>query len=67
MKVFAFIFARGGSKGLARKNIRELNGIPLIGYSINLAKSMDEISKFKSGISFDHLFGSLRFSLIYPA
>lgn len=30
----AFIFARGGSKGLPRKNIRSLNGIPLIAHSI---------------------------------
>jgi CMP-N-acetylneuraminic acid synthetase/spore coat polysaccharide biosynthesis predicted glycosyltransferase SpsG len=29
--------ARGGSKGIPRKNLRPLNGIPLISYSINLA------------------------------
>lgn len=33
----AFIFARGGSKGLPRKNIRSLNGIPLIAHSILVA------------------------------
>ena len=27
--------ARGGSKGVVNKNIRELNGVPLIGYTIN--------------------------------
>ena len=29
--------ARGGSKGIPRKNLRPLNGAPLISYSINLA------------------------------
>lgn len=29
--------ARGGSKGIPRKNLRPLNGVPLISYSINLA------------------------------
>ena len=29
--------ARGGSKGIPRKNLRPLNGMPLISYSINLA------------------------------
>ena len=32
--VYAFIFARGGSKGIPRKNIRKLAGKPLIAYSI---------------------------------
>lgn len=36
----AFIFARGGSKGLPGKNILELNGKPLIQYSIETAKSL---------------------------
>ncbi|KHS85088.1 MULTISPECIES: cytidylyltransferase domain-containing protein [Pectobacterium] len=44
-KNYAFVFARGGSKGLARKNIKLLNGKPLIAYSIELAKSMKEISE----------------------
>lgn len=33
----AFIFARGGSKGIPNKNIQPLNGIPLIGYAIRSA------------------------------
>lgn len=33
----AFIFARGGSKGIPRKNIQLLAGKPLIGYSIETA------------------------------
>ena len=29
-RTFAFIFARGGSKGLPGKNIKELGGMPLL-------------------------------------
>lgn len=45
MSVYAFIFARGGSKGLPGKNIKPLGGMPLIGHSIRLAKSLDAIEK----------------------
>ena len=38
MKTFAFIFARGGSKGLPKKNILDLGGLPLIAHSILSAK-----------------------------
>lgn len=34
------ICARGGSKGIPGKNIKPLNGKPLIGYSIDLAKQV---------------------------
>ena len=37
MKILAIIPARGGSKGIARKNLRILNGKPLIYYSIKAA------------------------------
>ena len=37
MKTLAIIPARGGSKGIARKNLRILNGKPLIYYSIKAA------------------------------
>ena len=40
--MLAIIPARGGSKGLPGKNIKEMNGKPLIWYTINSAK----ISKF---------------------
>jgi N-acylneuraminate cytidylyltransferase len=46
MKNYAFVFARGGSKGLPGKNIRPLAGKPLIQYSIETAKqcpSIDEV------------------------
>lgn len=45
MRNFAFIFARGGSKGLPKKNVKLLAGKPLIQYSIDTAKSVDSIEK----------------------
>jgi CMP-N-acetylneuraminic acid synthetase len=45
VKTYAFIFARGGSKGVARKNIRSLAGKPLLVYSIELAKKIELIDK----------------------
>ena len=38
-KILVVIPARGGSKGIPRKNIRLLNNRPLISYSIGIAKS----------------------------
>ena len=37
MKTICFIGARGGSKGVPRKNIRKLNNKPLIAYTIESA------------------------------
>jgi CMP-N-acetylneuraminic acid synthetase len=45
MKNFAFIFARGGSKGLPGKNIKRLLDKPLIQYSIETAKACPLIDK----------------------
>jgi CMP-N-acetylneuraminic acid synthetase len=42
---FAFIFARGGSKGLPGKNIKELGGIPLLAHGIRLAQAMDRVER----------------------
>ena len=39
-KILVVIPARGGSKGIPRKNIRLLNRRPLISYAINIAKSL---------------------------
>ena len=39
MKILTIIPARGGSKGVTRKNIRQINGKPLIAYSIETALS----------------------------
>ncbi len=38
MKILALIPARGGSKGIPGKNIKELNGHPLIAYTIAAAR-----------------------------
>ena len=43
MKSLAFIPARGGSKGLPNKNIKNLLGKPLINYSIESAKKSNRI------------------------
>ena len=45
MKAVAFIFARGGSKGLPGKNIRLLGGKPLIAWSIEHALSVKRIER----------------------
>jgi len=45
MKYIALICARGGSKGLPGKNIKLLNGIPLIGWSIKAALQTERISR----------------------
>ncbi len=45
-KIAAFIPARGGSKGIPRKNIKLLDGKPLIAYSIEAARNscyVDEV------------------------
>jgi N-acylneuraminate cytidylyltransferase len=45
MKAVAFIFARGGSKGLPGKNVRPLCGKPLIVWSIEHARVVDRIER----------------------
>ena len=42
-KILVVIPARGGSKGIPRKNIRLLNHNPLISYPINIAKSSEYV------------------------
>ena len=42
-KILVVIPARGGSKGIPRKNIRLLNNKPLISYSIDMAKSSEYV------------------------
>jgi N-acylneuraminate cytidylyltransferase len=41
--MYAFIFARSGSKRLKNKNLRLIKGRPLIYYSINIAKKIKQI------------------------
>ncbi len=45
MKTIAFIFARGGSKGLPGKNIRPLGGKPLIAWAIEHALAVKRIGR----------------------
>jgi len=45
MRNFAFVFARGGSKGLPGKNIKHLQGKPLLQYSIDIALECPSISQ----------------------
>jgi CMP-N-acetylneuraminic acid synthetase len=45
MKYVALICARDGSKGVPGKNIRLLNGRPLIGWAIQAAKQVSKISR----------------------
>lgn len=42
MNILITICARGGSKGIPGKNIKMLNGKPLIGYTIDIAKRFKE-------------------------
>lgn len=42
MNILGLILARGGSKGVPRKNIKLLNGKPLISYVINESKKVFE-------------------------
>ena len=42
--ILPVITARGGSKGLPRKNIRPINGLPMIGYSINAVKNSEHLA-----------------------
>ena len=45
MSLLALIPARGGSKGIPRKNIRELCGKPLIAWSIEAAQKSKYIDR----------------------
>ena len=45
MRVLALIPARGGSKGVPRKNVRALGGKPLIGYTIAAARAAAGIDR----------------------
>jgi CMP-N,N'-diacetyllegionaminic acid synthase len=47
------VCARGGSKGIPGKNIKMLNGTPLLGYTLNVAKHFAEIYGSDIAISTD--------------
>jgi CMP-N,N'-diacetyllegionaminic acid synthase len=46
MKVLGVIPARGGSKGIARKNLRTVGGEPLIGHAIRSARESRVLDRF---------------------
>ena len=43
MTTSAFVFARGGSKGLPRKNLLPICGLPLLAHSIKIAHDLSEV------------------------
>lgn len=45
MNILAIIPARGGSKGILRKNIKSLGGQPLLYYTTSIAQRLQKISK----------------------
>lgn len=45
MKTVAFIFARGGSKGIPRKNLQLLDGKPLLAWAIDSARACPSVSR----------------------
>ncbi len=44
-RIFSFVFARGGSKGIPKKNLLMIDGIPLLGHSIKMSKSIGAVEK----------------------
>ena len=53
MEILITICARGGSKGIPGKNIKELNGKPLINYTIDHAKAFAKIYNCDVALSTD--------------
>ena len=53
MNLLITICARGGSKGIPGKNIKLLNGAPLISYTIQIAKNFQKLYNSDISISSD--------------
>jgi len=53
MNILITICARGGSKGIPGKNIKNLNGLPLISYSIRTARLFSELHDADIALSTD--------------
>jgi CMP-N-acetylneuraminic acid synthetase len=53
MKILITICARGGSKGIPGKNIKDIAKLPLIAYSINAAKKFSKYYNCKIALSTD--------------
>jgi CMP-N,N'-diacetyllegionaminic acid synthase len=57
-KIVAIIPARGGSKGIPRKNVKILNGHPLISYSIKAANNSKYIDECYVSTDDDEIFNT---------
>lgn len=44
-RIVAFIFARGGSKGVPRKNVLPVGGVPMVGRAVQSAKAVSRIAQ----------------------
>ena len=55
MNLLITICARGGSKGIPGKNIKPINGIPLIAYTINIAKLFSNLFESEIAVSTDDI------------
>ena len=55
MKVFALIPARGGSKGVVRKNVRLLGERPLIAHTIAAAQKSQTVTRFLTSTDDDEI------------
>lgn len=53
MQILVTLCGRGGSKGIPGKNIRLINGLPLIAYSINHAKEFTKLHNADIALSTD--------------
>ena len=60
MNILAIIPARGGSKGLPRKNVRLLNGKPLLAYSIEQAHAAAPVTRTVVSTDDDEIAGVAR-------
>ncbi len=60
MKTLGLIPARGGSKGVPGKNIKEINGKPLIAWTIESAKKATKLDKIVVSTDSDDIAGVAR-------
>ena len=52
LNILAIIPARSGSKSIKNKNLKKINNIPLIGYSINIATKPKLINKIREHLDY---------------
>jgi N-acylneuraminate cytidylyltransferase len=56
-KVCAFIFARGGSKGLPKKNILSIGGYPMLVHGIRIAQQLVQVDRIYVSTDCDEISG----------